>query len=146
MFAPSKDDVRRFFCETWRKHHASELLTPLEAMALDWILEHPEYHADLASSDAPSTEYRVEDGRTNAFLHLSMHLAIAEQLSIEQPSGVRAEYRRLVTRLLVHHAAAHEVMECLGETLWAAQRAGSVLTPEAMNERYLECLRRRASR
>jgi len=146
MFAPSKDDVRRFFRETWRKHRASELLTPLEAMALDWMLEHPEYHTDLASSDASSPEYRVEDGRTNPFLHLSMHLAIAEQLSIDQPPGVRAEYQKLVTRLGDPHAAAHEVMECLGETLWAAQRPGSVLTPEAMSERYLECLRRRASR
>lgn len=45
MFNPSRDQVREFFIETWRKHRANELLTPLESMALDWMLEHPEYHA-----------------------------------------------------------------------------------------------------
>jgi hypothetical protein len=147
MFSPSKDEVRRFFCETWRKHRDGEVLTPLEAMALDWIIEHPEYHADLASPEAASdAEYRVEDGRTNPFLHLSMHLAIAEQLSIDQPHGVRSAYQKLVARRGDAHAAAHDVMECLGETLWTAQRAGSSLTPEQMSESYLGCIERRASR
>ena len=146
MFTPSKEEVRRFFCEAWRKHRASEVLTPLEAMALDWIVEHPEYHADLASSAAAGAEYRVEDGRTNPFLHLSMHLAIAEQLSIDQPHGVRAAYERLVQRRGDAHAAAHDVMECLGETLWAAQRAGSAVPPEELGARYLECIERRAAR
>lgn len=146
MFTPSKDDVRRFFRETWRKHRQGELLTALEAMALDWILKHPEYHEDLATDSAQESEYRVEDGRTNPFLHLSMHLAIAEQLSIDQPPGIRAAYERLVRSRGDVHAAAHEVMECLGEIVWTAQRAGSALPPDEMSARYLECLARRAGR
>ena len=91
MFTPSKDDVRRFFCETWRKHRDGGILTPIETMALDWIVEHPEYHDALSSAAAAATEYRVDAGQTNPFLHLSMHLAIAEQLSVDQPPGIRAD-------------------------------------------------------
>lgn len=144
MFTPTRDDVRHFFRETWRKHRAAEVLTPIEAMALDWILLHPEYHADLASAETADADYRIDDGRTNPFLHLSMHLAIAEQLSIDQPSGVRAAYERLAQRRGDAHAAAHDVMECLGEVVWAAQRAGNALPPDEMSARYLECLARRA--
>ncbi len=144
MFTPTKQEVRRFFRETWHKHRAGHVLTPIEAMALDWIIEHPEYHNELANSGAEDAEYRVEDGRTNPFLHLSMHLAIAEQLSIDQPPGIRAAYERLVRRRGDAHAAAHEVMECLGEIVWTAQRAGQALPPEEMSARYLDCLARRA--
>ena len=77
-------------------------------MALDWILEHPEYHGDLESPEAMTAEYPVEHGRTNPFLHLSMHLAIAEQLSIDHPRGIRAAYQRLVGRGDAHQAA-HEI-------------------------------------
>src|SRR5262245_47354018 len=99
MFTPSKDEVRRFFRETWRKHRESRVLTPLETIALDWIVEHPEYHDLLAQQPPEDEDYRVDEGRTNPFLHLSMHLAIAEQLSVDQPPGIRAAYQRLVPRL-----------------------------------------------
>lgn len=146
MFSPTTEEVRRFFRETWRKHRELQILTPLETMALDWILEHPEYDQALADVDATSTEYRIEDGRTNPFLHLSLHLAISEQLSIDQPPGIRAAYERLVQRHGDAHTAAHDVMECLGEIVWTAQRAGSALPPDEMTARYLDCLARRAGR
>lgn len=146
MFTPTTDDVRHFFRETWHKHRSGRLLNPLETLALDWILEHPEYHADLEVNAAAQTDYRVEDGRTNPFLHLSMHLAISEQLSIDQPPGIRAAFELLLLRRGDRHAAAHEVMECLGEIVWRAQRAGSALPPDEMSARYLECLARRAGR
>ena len=77
MFNPSKDDVRRFFCEAWAKHRRGGVLTPLEAVAVDWIERHPEYHPDLADADAAvGRDYSIDDGRTNPFLHLSLHLAI----------------------------------------------------------------------
>jgi hypothetical protein len=145
VFNPSKDDVRRFFCDTWRKHRTGSVLTPLEAIARDWILRHPEYHADLEDADAAAVrEYRIEDGRTNPFLHLSMHVAIAEQVSIDQPSGIRAAYLKLATRLGDDHAAVHEVMECLGEVVWSAQQSTVPMPPDEMSARYLECLERRA--
>lgn len=140
MFNPSRDQVREFFIETWRKHRANEVLTPLEAIALDWIIEHPEYHGDLESPDAMTTEYDVEKGRTNPFLHLSMHLAIAEQLSIDHPPGIRRAYQQLTARSDAHHAA-HEIMECLGQVVWEAQRLGTPLDSDT----YIDLIRRRAS-
>ena len=141
LFNPSQADVRRFFCETWRKQRAGEPLTPLEAIAADWILEHPEYHDDLASAQrAVAADYGADTGRTNPFLHLSMHLAIAEQLSIDQPPGIRAACEALAARTGSLHSAVHEIMECLGETVWRAQRERTPPDGAA----YLDCIRRRA--
>jgi hypothetical protein len=143
MFTPSQHDVRTFFCETLRKHAAGEVLTPLEAMAADWVADHPEYHADLADLPAAlAAVYEVEAGRTNPFLHLSMHLSISEQIGIDQPRGIKQAYELLRARRGSAHAAQHEVMECLGEMVWASQRSG--LPPDG--ERYIACVRQRATR
>ena len=146
MFNPSKDEVRRFFCDAWSKDRAGGVLTPLEALAADWIRQHPEYHEELADPGAATArDYSIDEGRTNPFLHLSMHLAIAEQLSVDQPPGIRAAYRRLVERTGDEHAAAHAVIDCLGEVVWSAQRAGAPVPPAEMTARYLDCLARKAS-
>ena len=143
MFAPSRNDVRAFFCEARRKLRAGEPLTPLEAIAADWIGEHPEYEADLDDAQAAqAATYPVEEGRTNPFLHLSMHLSISEQVSIDQPRGIKQAFELLRARRGSAHAAQHEVMECLGEMLWESQRSGR--PPDG--ERYIDCVRRRATR
>jgi hypothetical protein len=143
MFSPSQHDVRRFFCEAHRKQQAGEVLTPLEAVAADWIADHPEYHAELADLPAAlAAVYEVEGGRTNPFLHLSMHLSISEQIGIDQPRGIKQAYELLRARRGSAHAAQHEVMECLGEMVWASQRSG--LPPDG--ERYIACVRQRATR
>lgn len=142
MFQPSQHDVRRFFCETWRKQREGLPLTPMEAMAADWIAEHPEYHADLADAEAAvAARYSVEDGRTNPFLHLAMHLSIAEQCGIDQPTGIRQAVALLAARRNALHSAHHEVMECLGEMIWASQRSG--LPPDGVA--YIDAVRRRAT-
>lgn len=142
MFQPSQHDVRRFFCETWRKQREGLPLTPMEAMAADWITEHPEYHADLADAEAAvAASYQVEDGRTNPFLHLAMHLSIAEQCGIDQPTGIRQAVSLLAARRNALHQAHHEVMECLGEMIWASQRSG--LPPDG--PAYIDAVRRRAT-
>jgi len=141
MFAPSQEQVRRFFCEAWAKQRAGQPLTPLEAQAADWIVQHPEYHADLADVDAAlAAMYTVEDGRTNPFLHLSMHLSITEQVSIDQPRGIRAAVQALAQRRGSLHEAHHEAMEALGEMVWASQRSGQPFDGEA----YIERIRMRA--
>jgi hypothetical protein len=140
MFTPSQHDVRRFFCETYRKVEAGEILTPLEAIARDWIIQHPEYAASLANvDDALAADYSVERGQTNPFLHLSMHLSIAEQISIDQPPGIRAAFLGLAQRLGSEHDAQHEMMECLGEMIWNSQRNG--LPPDGAA--YVECVRKK---
>ena len=140
MFTPSQHDVRRFFCETYRKHESREILTPLEAIARDWVLQHPEYATELRDVEAAlAADYRVEQGKPNPFLHLSMHLSIAEQVSIDQPPGIRAAYLALAQRLDSEHEAHHEIMECLGEMIWQSQRSG--LPPDGAA--YIECIRKR---
>jgi Domain of unknown function (DUF1841) len=142
MFAPSQSDVRRFFCATHAKRIAGAPLTPMEALAADWIAQHPEYDADLADVElALAAVFDVEAGRTNPFLHLSMHLSITEQVAIDQPSGVRQAFELLAARLGSAHEAHHAMMECLGEMIWTSQRSG--LPPDG--QRYLDCVRRRAT-
>ena len=143
MFAPSQADVRRFLCATHRKAKERLPLTPLEALAAQWIERHPEYHADLDDVDAAlAATFEVKDGRTNPFLHLSMHLTISEQVSIDQPRGIRQAIELLGSRLGSLHAAHHEAMECLGEMIWESQRSS---TPPN-GQRYAECVQRRATR
>jgi hypothetical protein len=140
MFTPSQHDVRRFFCETYRKTQAGEILTPLEAIARDWIVQHQEYADALADAEhALAADYSVEGGQTNPFLHLSMHLSIAEQISIDQPRGIRDAFLKLAQRLGSEHDAHHAMMECLGEMIWNSQRSG--LPPDGAA--YIECVRRR---
>jgi hypothetical protein len=143
MFQPSQADVRRFFCGVHAKRCAGAPLTPIEAMAVGWLDQHPEYDADLADEAAAlAAVFTVEDGRTNPFLHLSMHLTIDEQCSIDQPRGIRQAVELLAARRGSMHAAQHEVMECLGEMVWASQRSG--LPPDG--HAYLDAVRRRATR
>jgi Domain of unknown function (DUF1841) len=143
LFQPSQHDVRLFFCAVAAKRRGGEPLAPIEALASDWIAEHPEYADDLADAEAAvARSYTVEDGRTNPFLHLSMHLSITEQIGIDQPRGIKTAFEALAVRLGSAHEAHHAMMECLGEMLWASQRSG--LPPDG--EAYLECVRRRATR
>lgn len=140
MFNPSRDEVRNFFFDTWRKYNAKEILTPLETQALDWLLEHPEYHALLSDPEKNRhRDYLPEFGEVNPFLHLSLHLSVTEQVSIDQPPGIRTEYERLARKHGSFHEAAHDVLECLGQTVFEAQRKGQPPDGAA----YLECVRRK---
>ena len=140
MFNPSQDDVRRFFCETYRKHLANDILTPLEAIARDWLIQHPEYASAFSDIEsALAADYSVERGGSNPFLHVSMHLSISEQISIDQPPGIRGAFIGLAQRLGSEHEAHHEIMECLGQMIWTAQR--NALPPDG--EAYIECIKRR---
>lgn len=141
MFNPTRDQVRAFFLDVWSKYRDGAPLAGLEPLALDLLLQHPEYHALLSDRDTAMTrEWTPEGGETNPFLHLSMHLAIEEQLSIDQPPGIRAAFDRLATARGDRHEALHDTMECLGEMVWAAQRNGT--PPDGAG--YVECVKRKA--
>ncbi len=143
MFQPSQHDVRRFFCETRRKQRGALPLSPMEALAADWISQHPEHHEELDDLEtALAAVYEIEGGRSNPFLHLSMHLSITEQIAIDQPTGIKQAFGLLAAKVGSLHEAQHQVMECLGEMIWTSQRSGR--PPDG--ERYLECVRRRATR
>ena len=138
MFNPSRDEVREMFFRAWRAWREGRPLAGIEALALEVILQHPEYHAVL---DAPE-RYRDKDyvDESNPFLHMSLHLALEEQLSIDQPPGIRRAWQALLARAGERHAALHQALECLAETLWRAQRDAA--PPDAAA--YLSCLERRA--
>ena len=105
--------------------------------------EHPEYHADLADADAAVARvYPDNAARTNPFLHLSMHLSVSEQSSIDQPRGIRQAVELLAHRLDSLHDAHHVAMECLGEMLWESQRSGRPPDGEA----YVARVQRKATK
>lgn len=140
MFTPNRDDVRNFFAEAWRKHRERAVLEGLESLAADIVAAHPEYQALLEGpAEALAREFTPEGGEVNPFLHLSLHLAIAEQLSIDQPPGIAAAYRHLAATQEPHDAL-HVLLDCLGEAVWRASREGRL-----DHEAYLECIRRKGS-
>lgn len=143
MFTPSQADVRRFFCSVYAKSLTPQPLEAIETIASQWMDEHPEYHADFKDADAALEKtYDVEGGKTNPFLHLSMHLSISEQCSIDQPRGIRQAVELLTARRDSLHAAHHETMECLGSMVWESQRSGRPPDGAA----YIECVQRHATR
>jgi len=138
LFNPSRDEVRQFFCNAWQKQLTGGVLTPLEMMACSWIKLHPEYHAILSNNEALVQEFTPEQGQTNPFLHLSMHLSISEQISIDQPPGIKLVAEQLSRKLDSEHEAHHQMMECLGRALWESQRNGQGLDAHG----YIESIRR----
>lgn len=137
MFNPSRDEARNFLFETWRKRRERELLTPLEDLTAQLIEKHPEFHDLLSAPERyQDKDYAPEHGATNPFLHLMMHLTIEEQISIDQPHGIRAHFQRLTQKHESEHDAQHAMMECLGEMIWQAQRNHTA--PDAAI--YLSCL------
>jgi len=139
MFAPTRDEARRFMVDAWSKYRAHEPLSALEAMAAETIALHPEYHAVVENPERHvERDWQPESGETNPFLHLSLHLAVAEQLGADQPGGIRAQFERLRAARGDEHAALHALLECLGEVIWSAERHGT--PPDAAL--YLACLER----
>jgi hypothetical protein len=139
MFNPSRADVRRFFFDTWSKYRSHAPLEGLERSAVEIILLHPEDHAVLDNPQRNlDRDFSPQSGLVNPFLHLSLHLAIAEQLSIDQPRGIGPAYRELTSRAASEHDALHVLLECLGAIVWRAQRDRAAPDEAA----YLECIRR----
>jgi hypothetical protein len=142
MFNPSQADVRRFFCAVRAKAQAGQPMDALETLAGQWIQDHPEYDSELADIEASlHRTYDGQNGRVNPFLHLSMHLSISEQCSIDQPRGIRQAVELLAARRASLHEAHHEAMECLGQMLWESQRSAQPPDGNA----YIECVQRRAT-
>ncbi len=143
MFEPSQADVRRFFCAVYAKWRYAQPMDALETLASQWVAEHPEYHADFADVDAALARmYEVKDGQVNPFLHLSMHLSVSEQCSIDQPRGIRQAVELLTVRRDSLHTAHHETMDALGQMIWESQRSGRPPDGHA----YIDAVQRRATR
>ena len=139
MFDPSRDEARRFLIDAWAKYRAQAPLSDLEQIAAGLIALHPEYHATFEHPDRNvDRDYAPETCDVNPFLHLTLHLAVAEQLAIDQPPGLRAEFERIRAARGDEHEALHALLDCLGEVVWHAQRHRT--PPDARI--YLACLAR----
>jgi hypothetical protein len=140
MWNPTRDQAREFLATAWSKYRSGVPLSGLETKVAGIVAVHPEYHRLL--EDLPPNldrDWTPDMGEGNPFLHLSLHLAAAEQLAIDQPPGIVGEFERLRRVLPDEHAALHAVIECLAETLWQAQRQQAPPDGAA----YLDRLRRR---
>ena len=125
------------YADAWNKAVAGRPLSPLEAQIASVVEEHPEYHGEVTEENLDK-DYRPEGGQTNPFLHMGLHLGIREQVATDRPAGINKVYQRLLERSGDRHAAEHEMIECLAETLWEAQSQGRA--PD--EQQYLERLRR----
>ena len=142
MFKPSREQARQLFFDTWRKYRQREILSGIETIVLEIILLHPEYQSILDNADRYlDKDYSPEMGDTNPFLHMIMHVAIKEQLSINQPVGICERFARLQNNTGSEHVAAHQVMECLAEMMWQAQR--NQTAPDATI--YFDCIDKQLS-
>jgi len=137
MFNQDRNQMRKVFFDCWKAHRDK---TPMDAMQtiIAHIIElHPEYHALLENEAALYKDYTPEQGETNPFLHMSMHIALHEQISTDRPTGIKAVYQSIIMKQGSTHDAEHAMMECLGEALWLAQRNNRMPDETA----YLECLK-----
>ena len=122
MYGQNRTQMRQFFISSWRKYQAGEPMQPLESLVADIIQQHPEYHALLNSDAELDQDYSGEGGQGNPFLHMGMHITLAEQQSTDRPSGIRDLHQQITRQHGDAHAAEHQMMECLGLVLWEASR------------------------
>ena len=122
MFGQNRQQLRQMYHDTWQKKQANESLSALESMVAQVISEHPEYHSIFNTEASLEQEYFVEDGQTNPFLHMGLHISLHEQISTDRPTGIRPIYQQLQAKFGDAHTTEHQMMECLTESLWLAQR------------------------
>ncbi|MDJ0749534.1 MAG: DUF1841 family protein [Woeseiaceae bacterium] len=139
MFGQDRDELRRMYADAWAKRCERKPLSPLETQIADVVAMHPEYHGEMTGDDLKK-DYSPESGKANPFLHMGLHLGIREQVATDRPAGIAGIFETLAARTGDVHAAEHEMIECLAETLWEAQRDNR--PPD--EARYLERLKRLA--
>jgi len=140
MFGQNREQLRRFYQQVWDKRRAKSPLAGVEEIVAQVIEQHPEYHALITDPQALERDFHVEDGQTNPFLHMGMHITLAEQLGSDRPAGIRSLHQKITLQTGDAHQAEHKMMECLGLILWEAQRAGKPPDEQA----FLECMRKLA--
>lgn len=133
----TRDEVRQVYLTVWKKMQQQSLLEPMQAIIADVIKLHPEYHYLLERGEATKQQdFTPEDGQTNPFLHMGMHIAIREQRSANRPPGIKTVYRKLIKKNSMHDVE-HAMIACLGQVLWEAQRDNT--TPD--DTAYLACIK-----
>lgn len=138
LFTQDRTRTRQMFRSTWQKHSEGKPLEPLEKQIASLLEEHPEYHSLLSGNeDVVDHDFTAEDGTENPFLHLSLHLALREQVGTDRPAGIASITRSLLLKHGDGHKVEHMMIERLGLFLWEAQRQSRAPDEQA----YLASLR-----
>jgi hypothetical protein len=138
MFGQDRQGLRNYYRSAWQKALAHQALDALEQQIVAVIAEHPEYQRIIENPASTEQDWLPELGETNPFLHLGMHLAIREQVTTDRPKGIRACYDQLCVQVQDALGAEHQMMDCLAEAIWQAQRHQQAPDEQA----YLRCLQR----
>lgn len=122
MFGQNRQQLRQYYHDVWQKAQQKQPLSALESGIAQVIEQHPEYHGMFKNDSSLEQEYFVEDGQTNPYLHMGLHISLHEQISTNRPAGIQDLYRQLQIKFGNSHDTEHQMMECLTESLWLAQR------------------------
>ena len=124
MFSQDRSKQREFLAKSWQKHINAEILEPLELQLALIVQKHPEYHALINDINL---EYFPEQGKTNPFLHINLHLALQDQLTLNQPTGINDIYKKLIEVHSDAHEVEHMMMECIAEMIYQSQKNNTTL-------------------
>ena len=138
MLSNDRSKLRQVYIDAWQKHRAKQPMEDLDKIIVNIVLLHPEYQQLLNQPDkALDADFPAESGQTNPFLHMGMHLGLHEQISTNRPPGIALLYQQMIQRNGDPHEVEHQMMECLGQALWEAQRDNRLPDDAA----YLESLK-----
>ncbi len=121
MFSQNRDQLRQMFQASWDKYQQQQPLQGVESLIIAVIQQHPEYQPLLTNPDALHQDYKQQ---TNPFLHMGLHITLAEQLQMDRPVGIRQIYQCLLHRMPDRHQAEHRILDCLRKILWEAHSTG----------------------
>ena len=124
MFSQDRSKQREFLAKSWQKHINAEILEPLELQLALIVQKHPEYHALINDINL---EYFPEQGKTNPFLHINLHLALQDQLTLNRPNGINDIYKKLIEVHSDAHEVEHMMMECIAEMISQSQKNNTTL-------------------
>ena len=133
MFYQDRIKQREFLANSWQKYTRNKPLEPLEKQLASIIEIHPEYHDLIGNIES---EYLPEQGEINPFLHINLHLALRDQLSLNQPKGIKEVYQKLINQHKDPHAVEHLMMECIAEMIYTSQKNNTAMDQES----YLSCI------
>jgi hypothetical protein len=124
VFSQDRSKQREFLAKSWQKHINAEILEPLELQLALIVQKHPEYHALINDINL---EYFPEQGKTNPFLHINLHLALQDQLTLNRPNGINDIYKKLIEVHSDAHEVEHMMMECIAEMIYQSQKNNTTL-------------------
>jgi hypothetical protein len=137
LYTQDRTEQRKFLANAWRKFLGKKILDPLESQLTQVIEIHPEYHSLIQNVES---DYFPEQGEVNPFLHINLHLSLREQLSINQPHGIKEIYQKIINSTGDSHEAEHKMMDCIAEMIFSSQKNNLPMDHQA----YIRCLETQA--